>query len=262
MDRLMISATRNDLANSLELSKVYGVSLELTDFAQPDILRDDKAFNEAVSFFAASSLPGGVTLHGAFFDINVASVDPDIALISESRVKKSLEATERLGARAVVFHTGITPQLISEAYIGNWLAKSERFWSGMLAEHRGVDIYIENMFDDRPEPLLKLSESLCRHPNYGVCLDYAHATVYAKDAPGWLRVFSRYIRHIHINDNNGTEDSHLPLGDGVIDWKLFFALRRELTPEASVLLEISSAKNCEKSLVYMTDNGYLDGRAG
>ena len=121
--------------------------------------------------------PERCTLHGAFFDIAVGSADAKIRAISRRRITQSIEIAKKLKARAVVFHTNTIANFHSHAYQESWLNENAAFYSDMLRENREIDLLIENMFDDTPELLLRLSERLSAHPNYGVCLDFAHASL-------------------------------------------------------------------------------------
>ena len=43
-----------------------------------------------------------------------------------------------------------------------------------------MDLQMENMFDMAPDLLLRLAEELSGVSNFGVCLDYSHATIFGK----------------------------------------------------------------------------------
>ena len=53
----------------------------------------------------------------------------------------------------------------------------------------------------------------------GVCLDTGHAFL-AGDLHNLIHKLSGHLRMIHAHDNNGTGDTHLPPGEGKIDWPL------------------------------------------
>ena len=51
----------------------------------------------------------------------------------------------------------------------------------------------------------------------GLTFDFGHANTVGK-VPEFLAKVG-YADHIHIHDNHGVLDEHLPLGAGTIDWK-------------------------------------------
>jgi sugar phosphate isomerase/epimerase len=51
----------------------------------------------------------------------------------------------------------------------------------------------------------------------GMTLDVAHAHLQGETYE-FMRRFGDRIRHIHVSDNHGAGDLHLPVGDGSIDW--------------------------------------------
>ena len=41
----------------------------------------------------------------------------------------------------------------------------------------------------------------------------------ATDAQGFIDEFGPKIKHVHVSDNEGEVDSHLPIGEGTISWE-------------------------------------------
>ena len=64
-----------------------------------------------------------------------------------------------------------------------------------------------------------------------------------------------YIEYLHLSDNKGEFDDHLPLGEGVVDWKLADALYRKLGRNLPMTLEVGGIEGVKKSLRYMENNG-------
>ena len=67
----------------------------------------------------------------------------------------------------------------------------------------------------------------------------------------WIEALAGYIKHIHINDNNLKKDLHLPVGDGVLDWKRFTMYYRQYFKECSVLVETALPEDQRRSLEYI-----------
>lgn len=256
MGQLHLIPLREDWENSCRLAESCGAAFEYNDFFDPELLADEGRFQEALNFFLAQKRDRSRdTLHGAFYDVTVHSDDPDVRAISEKRVRQSMDAARALGVRGVVFHTNLVPNFTSAFYVDHWLERSRDFFTAVCREYAPIEVYMENMFDMAVEPILRLAEAMRDVPNFGVCLDYAHASVFGPDAADWLRRLAPYVKHMHINDNNLLEDQHLAVGEGKIDWAVFDAQMRALGLDPSVLIETRNLARQEASLRFMEARG-------
>lgn len=257
MKKVLIIPDINNIEDSLELSKKYGLGFEYNDFFDPDVLDDEKRVEELIATYKSYELPSYSTLHGAFFDVIPFSKDKKIKEISEMRINQSIDVARRLGTSAVVFHTNYNPFLNTIGYMKHWIEENVKFWSGVLEANKDINIYLENMFDTTPEMLKDLSEELCRYDNYGVCLDYGHASISNVKPEEWARTLSGFIKHIHINDNDLKSDLHLSWGDGEIDRKIFYEAYKAHMSAASVLIETSAMENQKKSIEKLIEEGFV-----
>ncbi|MBQ7954150.1 MAG: sugar phosphate isomerase/epimerase [Lachnospiraceae bacterium] len=258
MKQVLIIPDRNNIKECLELAAKYGLGFEYNDFFMPDVLDDEKKIAKLTLEYKMQELPFYCTLHGAFFDVIPFSMDARIREIASLRIEQSIDVAKRLGAKAVVFHTNYNPFLNSESYVASWIEGNIAFWSGVLEKHADINIYLENMFDTGPDILEALSEKLCKYSNYGVCLDFAHASL-SKAAPEiWAKRLGRFVKHVHINDNDGVSDLHLAWGDGVIDRQNFYECYENYMKGASVLVETSSVENILKSLEVLYREEFLE----
>ena len=140
-------------------------------------------------------------------------------------------------------------------YLKNWLKVNDDFFRHLAEEYPDQEIYMENMFDEAPDIMGKLAEQMRDVKNFGICLDYSHATLTGCPQKEWVEVLAPYVRHMHINDNDLLNDLHQPVGTGKIDWKVFDHLMREQKIDASILVEIKGYENQRKSLEYMKEHG-------
>ena len=241
---------------SAELAKRWSLGFEFNNFYSPVVLDDDAARSSILQTYSAVQLPALRTMHGAFFDVIPCSIDPKIREISALRIAQSIDAARAVGAGAVVFHTNYNPQLNTPAYIDMWLRENAAFWSGVLQRNPDISIYLENMFDTSPEILAELSQELSRCPNYGVCLDYAHAAISPTPCAVWAERLGPFVRHIHLNDNDLQSDLHLAWGDGLIDRSGFYRCYEKYLHQASVLVEVSTLERAERSLAVLEADGF------
>lgn len=257
MKQLLIIPQQDALEEYLSVAEENKLGFEYNDFFLPDLLDDEEKSKDVIAKYKACELPKFTTLHGAFFDVIPFSVDKRIREISDKRIRQSIEIAQELGVEAVIFHTNYNPFLNSTAYVESWLQINAEYWRGILKEYPEMNIYLENMFDTTPDLMAALSEQLCDYANYGVCLDYAHASL-SKVAPEvWAERLGKYVKHIHINDNDLVSDLHLAWGDGKINRESFYQCYEKYMKGASVLIETSTMENIKKSLEILKKENFI-----
>lgn len=257
MKQILIIPDRNALEDSVRLAYGYGAGFEYNDFFAPDVLEEEDKCREIVSGYKKCVLPAYCTLHGAFYDVIPFSPDVRIREVAALRIGQSMEAAKEINAKAVVFHTGYHPALNSETYVAQWLETNEKFWSTVLERYPETRIYLENTFEATPEVLERLSERLSRYENYGVCLDYAHACLSKTPPEEWAKRLGRFVRHVHINDNDGVSDLHLAWGDGSLDRDTFYRCYETCFKDATVLVETGKREDIVRSLCKLKEEGFL-----
>ncbi|GAB5602996.1 sugar phosphate isomerase/epimerase [Thermus sp. FJN-A] len=163
----------------------------------------------------------GFTLHLPFVELNPASLIPSVRKLAEDRLRQALAFGEALGARVGVLHTGQVPvrhpmalDLAREAL--------ERTLTALLP--LPFPVALENLAlaeEDLlrgPEELKALLE---RFPQYGFCLDVGHALVELGPRGPLLywEALGERLLHLHLHDNHGKRDDHLPVGSGSVPWE-------------------------------------------
>lgn len=252
MSRGYIIPDRTKIERSVRLAEEYGCAFEYNDFYLPEVLDNPGKQEEIIEFYARyRSDFSQDTMHGAFFDVTIHSSDPLIREVSVLRVRQSMEIAKRMGLKGVVFHTGRLAGFRTEGYLKLWQRINRQFFSELAGNYPQQQIYMENMFDEAPDVLAVLAESMENVGNFGVCLDYAHAALTSCPQQEWVKSLAPYIQHMHLNDNDLLNDLHQPVGDGKIDWQEYGRLMKEYQINASVLVEVSSCEGQQKSLEYM-----------
>lgn len=257
MKQLLIIPDADNLEDSLNLAEKYSLGFEYNDFTNPSILDNEHKMQQIFDLYASYSCPQYCTMHGAFFDVIPFSPDERIRQVSIQRIEQSIENARKIGAKAVVFHTNYNPFLNSADYVKKWIEDNTILWSNLLKRHSQVAIYLENMFDSSPYIMEELSKNLCGYENFGVCLDYAHATLSKTLPDEWARALGRFVKHVHINDNDLMCDLHLAWGSGKMDRRAFYHSYEKYMGDATVLIETSSIENIRRSLEVMIKDGFL-----
>ncbi len=240
------------LQASADLAAEYGLCFEYNDFFFPEILDDAAATEERIQAYLSLGRDCSLdTMHGAFFDVTVFSYDPRIREIAILRMRQSMEVAKRLGLRAVVFHGNYLPFLRRESYDATWLSYTEEAVRTLAKEYPGIGIYLENMFEDSPELMVRLAEHLKDVSEFGLCLDCAHALLTSREIEPWIRQMAPYVRHMHINDHRFDADVHLVPGDGSTDWQEFGILKERYAPEATILCEVRGLDATKRSVEFL-----------
>lgn len=109
-----------------------------------------------------------------------------------------------------------------------------------VAAPLGVQLWLENMpgLFSQPRHLRPLLQGL---PRAGMTLDVGHAHLRPEGSlvVNLIRKFGDRLAHVHLSDNKGgSQDLHLPLGVGSIDWAQVVAELRQAGFDGTVTLEV------------------------
>lgn len=235
-----------------EIAQREGLFYEPVEFFMPQVLMDPLLMGAVQEWYRSS---GRVTsLHGAFVDVNPASGDPAFRQLSRERCHESCLLAKELGATHVVLHSSCFP-FLRGAYLEHWAAVCGEFYTE-LARQYDLMICVENSQDIDPTPLRKLMKR-AEDARVCVCLDIGHAN-YSQAAMGaWFDQLRDWIAYLHLSDNMGQFDDHLPIGEGTIDWKLADTLWRQLDRRMPITLEVGGIQGVEQSLTYLKRNGFF-----
>jgi sugar phosphate isomerase/epimerase len=242
-----------DRTDKVQLASAKGLGLEIGVFSSGEAVDDPwvRSDYEARLRAKLKRFPGAVSYHAAFKDLAVHSGDALIANISRQRILEDLRMATRLGCQKVVFHTGFNPLVPAVRYRDEFMRIHAEFWPRMAAAFPDVQICLENQWEPDPAIFVKLMEHIS-HPSVRVCLDVAHAHAYSTcSVANWMRVLAPFIGHMHWNDNLGDTDSHMAVGDGSIDWRDVLLQTAGRGDKVSVVLELASIKEIEKSMAHL-----------
>jgi len=120
-------------------------------------------------------------------------------------------------------------------------------------------IALENVYEADPEYLGLLLDAL-PPGRVGFCFDTGHFNAFAGSGlEAWIdRLGSRLIE-IHLHDNKGALDEHLPVGEGTFPFARLFAILREKKLAPILTVEAHSEQNLAKTLAGIKALGILEG---
>lgn len=209
-----------------DISWIYGI--EEAGFTGWEICADGRylfskpgQYEEVIQTLATTSLK--VTVHAPYNDLNPAAINDPIWKETVRQFTECIRLSSEITNR-VTLHPGYlscTGKLVPEKV---WQLQKEAMEEvGKASEEYGVVSCLENMPNN--------PDYLCRYPEeiagiiegiegVSMTIDFGHAnTVGIVDA--YTKIINQ-ASHVHIHDNHGRSDEHLPIGQGIIDWKKVF----------------------------------------
>ena len=108
-------------------------------------------------------------------------------------------------------------------------------------EKYGVTLCLENMpmTAHRISTMDRIAEAveMVGHPNAAICFDTGHTNVYGHDLGDAVRTAGKYLRTLHVHDNDGKADRHQLPWLGSADWNSFTAALAETGFDGVMSLE-------------------------
>jgi sugar phosphate isomerase/epimerase len=237
---------RDHLAQLLDL----GLAPEIA-FKGPDLdqLTASELAETAGRIAASGRRP---TVHAPFFDLSPGAMEPLVRTVTLQRLTQSLQAAAGLGAHLMVVHPGYDrwryPHLAAA-----WIDQAAQTLEPLLALAAAEDcrLALENIYEETPDTLLALVERL-DSPWFGHCFDIGHWRLFGTIGQAdWLARVAPRLLHLHLHDNYGEGDDHLPIGDGNIDFTPLVDLLQTQLRRPSITLEAHSPAALQRSLAYL-----------
>jgi sugar phosphate isomerase/epimerase len=247
-DRLFAHIPYHFLRENLPLIIERRINPEI--FLPGDVL--DALIPEELAAIAAGLAGNGLrtTIHGPFMDLNPGSVEPLLRQATTRRFHQVLDAAAILKPAVVVLHPGYDKWRYGDNQEA-WLGQSIATWGEILerAAGTGCVIAVENIFEEEPATLKALLETF-DSPYLRHCFDVGHWNMFKKvGMEEWFAALGPFIAETHIHDNFGVLDDHAPIGEGNIDFDLFFSLMVRYAPDAAWTIEAHSREALERALV-------------
>jgi len=200
----------------------------------------------------------GVTFHAPFMDLRPAALDNKIRQASLERLKQVFELAPYFHPRRIVCH----PSYDHRYYVScddEWLAAGAATWNELigLAEKAGTIIALENVYERDPYILRRLFEILASD-YICFCFDTGHFNVFSRTPLKlWMQVLGDYLGHVHLHDNHGKADEHLPVGCGTFPFDEFFRMLQEIKAQPLITLEAHAQADLWQSIGNIKRMGIL-----
>ncbi len=192
-----------------------------------------------------------VTFHAPFMDLRPGAVDPKIRQVTIDRLNQVFDLVPYFRPLSVVCHASFDKRYyVSSEHI--WLKNSIGTWKEFVAraEDMNTIIALENVYEGDCQLLLLLLDAFSS-PHISFCFDTGHFNVFSTTTlEEWMDGIGHRIGQVHIHDNNGLADEHLPVGEGSFNFRQFFAMIREKVFNPIITLE----SHTERHLWQMLEN--------
>jgi len=196
-----------------------------------------------------------VTFHAPFMDLRPGAVDPRIRAVSRERLQQVFDLVPLFRPRAVVCH----PSFDARYYVSTemqWLENSLSLWGDFAQRAAELDtlLVLENVYESTPRQLARLLKGLAS-PHVRFCLDTGHLNAFsALTLAPWLEELGDFLGEIHLHDNDGSRDAHLPIGEGTFPFPELFAFLREREPRPILTLEAHSTEHFQRTVATLEKN--------
>jgi sugar phosphate isomerase/epimerase len=179
-----------------------------------------------------------INFHAPFMDLRPGAFDDKIRQVSIDRIKQAIDLAPYFHPLKIVCHASFDENY----YVSSddlWLEHSVKVWKKLtaLAKDYNTIIALENVYEKNPYILRRLfdaldSESVC------FCFDTGHFNAYSHEPLSvWLKELGKYLGHMHLHDNFGHKDEHLPVGAGTFPFNELSQYLRRRKSRPSFTLE-------------------------
>lgn len=243
-----ILLTKDVKENVLELIEHGAEAIELfMDGPRWNAMEDQ--FEEIAA--ELKDLPVPYSIHPPAFDINLTSENRAVREVAFSEYKKSIQFAQMVDASHVVIHPGFAYSKVFDKKVAVERAILYLKELSAFAKEYKVRLAIENVGYGGSS--IFTQEEFSNFLNHfegdetvGYLVDVGHALLNDWDIPKVIKDTKDRLLALHLHDNHGTSDNHLPIGEGKIEWEPIFQVIREEAIDCEFILEYAQHIPLEK----------------
>ena len=145
----------------------------------------------------------------------VASSFPSLRRAAKEEVSRAVEFLKEMDSKWICIHTQFTNEGLP---LNEWIHIHREFIGDVhpICRSHDIGLLVENTPNFKYHSIDRI---LRPFPDVYLNFDIAHAYLSDGGISHFMKNLSKKIRHLHLSDNWGRDDQHLPLGAGKIDWK-------------------------------------------
>lgn len=251
-------ALRDELQVKVNIGDLSGKVLDtfLLEDLRPEIciegpeLRyfDRDSCRRLANVFRFKRLP--VTFHAPFMRLDPGSADKPNREYARSYFERTVRIAEYFQPLTIVCHAGPLYEQTEEEMTA-WLERSVPVfeWMEQACHDIGAVLTLENILHTKPAQLTPVLEEMT---HARLCLDMGHMHAFSTvEDSAWVEELGDKVGQLHLHDNFGTGDQHLPAGHGSIDYRSLMQDLAEHGPPVSATVETHWGHEFSSSVEYL-----------
>lgn len=167
--------------------------------------------------------------------------------------ERAIRASAHIGVKYAVVHPHRDPT--KHIYIQRTVDILRPFVE--LGRSLGVTLCVENMYTVTAEATRMIADAL----DCGICWDVGHANFGGYDQYEGIMTCGERLKVLHLHDNNGKDDLHIPAFQGTINWHEVMRALRDVKFEGELNFEVAVSRVPdelrEHMYRYIADSGKL-----
>jgi sugar phosphate isomerase/epimerase len=233
-----------DIIREIKIAKKFGfdfveIGIEMPEGAPEKLIRSKEQILKLLKDFDTPTVA-----HTAWF-MDLGSFYEGIRRAWISEGKKAIRVANKLGIKKIGFHLGsmmpIRNSKTKKQFMNNFVSSLKELVK--YGKKFDVKVMLENC-----EPIGNFSDvnyMLKKVPDTWLNLDIGHAFIVGdmEIIEKYIKTFGKRIEHIHMHDNHGKSDEHLPIGKGTINYKKVVKLLKDAGYDKTITLEVFPKKS-------------------
>ncbi len=254
MYQILVCINRKYFRQGVPLAIEAGIGLELQTFTYQGELAGDWRGELAAEKQALQEHAGPLTMHCMMLDTHWEGM-ADAAAEYARVYRTNVDIAAELGAKVLVVHPFCHRIAKPHRYdrTKQYRSRQVSFFGEFVAcaEKAGVELVLENLCETEPRVLAEVIEEI-DSPFLNACLDVGHANIYGEvPLPAWVERLGPRLRYLHLHDNYGKEDQHLPIGEGTADFPALLKALDESKFRPWLSVEVRDKPAAMRSVEYL-----------
>jgi len=186
------------------------------------------------------------TVHGPL-NSEMGSSYPEIRTSWMQFNKKFIKSFSNLHVKKFLFHirfqmAGEENKNLEKIFLDNYASSFNQLVS--FSKKYGIKIVIENFNRFGFKDAENIKHILDNAKDLGFCLDFGHAFVRGgmRNIETFFKLLGNRIEHVHMHDNHGSFDEHLPIGEGKINYPHVVKMLKRIGYDGTITFEVFTSK--------------------
>ncbi|HNU90614.1 MAG TPA: TIM barrel protein [Spirochaetota bacterium] len=210
-----------------------------------------------------SDLGIATTVHAPFHELFPGAPDRLMREAALTRLDAAFDIMRDFSPRSIVMHLNHENRrfgFVSDDWFSHIVPAIERY--AKRSRSMGAMLVLENVYEEDPSGMVRVLKAL---PGADVhhCLDVGHLNAFSKTGlDEWLAATGPFIRQFHLHDNDGSGDSHGPIGSGAVRFDRVAEFIGQMGVRPIITLEPHNEPDIWRTLDGLRRTGILGAMAG